>query len=290
MTQIGKTSIKRSKPSYFMAVLGISIVLFFLGFIGWLLINGKKLGQYFKESLEVRVYIRENVSPKDSVAIVQYVASQPYMKEYEYVTKELAKQKYLEEGNDDWVGVLDKNPLPASINFKIKEKYSVADSLEKVKADLMQNIAVSDVQYPQSLVANLNNIIKRASIILLGIAVGMAIFVIILIDNTIKLSMFSNRFLIKTMQMVGATRGFISTPMNRKAIINGALAGLLAVGAVISLIILAEKWLPQLKALRDYTLLGILFTSIILMGIVISWFSTHRSVVKYLKMKLDDLY
>jgi cell division transport system permease protein len=290
MNEAGKSSIKRSQPSYFMAILGVSLVLIMLGVLGWLVINANKLGQYFKENVEVRVYIRENVSPKDSVALVQYIAVQPYMKEYEYVTKDLAKQKYLEDGNQDWIGVLQNNPLPASINFKMRGQYAVADSLEKVKADLMQNIAVSDVQYPQSLVANLNNIIRKMSMILLIVAVLISIVVIILIDNTIKLAMFSNRFLIKTMQMVGATRGFIARPMNTRAIINGALAGLIAVGGVISIIFLTEKWLPEIKALRDYPLLGVLFASIILLGIGISWVSTHRSVVKYLKMKLDDLY
>jgi cell division transport system permease protein len=290
MTEAGKSSIKRSQPSYFMAILGVSLVLIMLGVLGWLVINANKLGQYFKENVEVRVYIRENVSAKDSVALVQYIAVQPYMREYEYVTKDLAKQKYLEDGNQDWVGVLQNNPLPASINFKMRGQYAIADSLEKVKADLMQNIAVSDVQYPQSLVANLNNIIRKMSMILLIVAVLISVVVIILIDNTIKLAMFSNRFLIKTMQMVGATRGFIARPMNTRAIINGALAGLIAVGGVISIIFLTEKWLPEIKALRDYPLLGVLFASIILLGIGISWVSTHRSVVKYLKMKLDDLY
>jgi len=112
----------------------------------------------------------------------------------------------------------------------------------------------------------------------------------VLIDNTIKLAMFSNRFLIKTMQMVGATRGFISKPMNTRAVINGALSGIIAVLVIIGVIVIAEKWLPEIRALRDYTLLSILFISIILLGVVISFVSTHRSVIKYLKMKLDDLY
>jgi cell division transport system permease protein len=128
------------------------------------------------------------------------------------------------------------------------------------------------------------------SIILLVVAVAISILVIVLIDNTIKLAMFSNRFLIKTMQMVGATRGFIAKPMNTRAIINGAVSGLIAVLVIIGVIIFAEKWLPEIRALRDYTLLSILFISIILLGVVISFVSTHRSVIKYLKMKLDDLY
>jgi len=206
------------------------------------------------------------------------------------VSKENARQKYLEDGNKDWVGVLQNNPLPASINFKVRSDYAVTDSMEKMQADLVQNIAVSDVQYPQSLVSSLNNMIRKISIILLVVAVVISILVIVLIDNTNKRAMFSNRFLIKTMQMVGATRSFIAKPMNTRAVINGALSGIIAVAVIIGVIIFAEKWLPEIRALRDYTLLAVLFISLILLGVVISFVSTHRSVIKYLKMKLDDLY
>jgi cell division transport system permease protein len=290
MVQFGKSSSKRSQPSYFMAILGVSLILILLGVLGWFVINANKLGQYFKENVEVRVYVRENVSAKDSTSLVDYINSKPYIKSYEYVTKAVARQKYLEDGNKDWVGVLQNNPLPASINFKVKSDYAATDSLQKIQADLLENIAVSDIQYPQSLVSNLNNIIRKISLGLLVIAVIISIVVIILIDNTIKLAMFSNRFLIKTMQMVGATRGFIARPMNIRAVINGAISGVIAVLGILAVILVFEKWLPEIKALRDYALLAILFISIILLGVVISFVSTHRSVIKYLKMKLDDLY
>lgn len=290
MIQTGKSSMKRGQPSYFMAILGVSLILIMLGVLGWFVINANKLGQYFKENVEVSVFIRENVTPKDSAALVQYIASQPYTKSYEYITKDLAKKKYLEDGNKDWVGVLDKNPLPATIYFNLRSQYSVTDSLNKIQNDLMQNIAVSDVKYPQSLVSSLNSMIRKISLGLLVIAAIISIVVIILIDNTIRLAMFSNRFLIKTMQMVGATRGFIAKPMNTRAVINGAISGVIAVAGILAVILVFEKWLPEIKALRDYTLLAMLFVSIILLGIGISVVSTHRSVIKYLKMKLDDLY
>lgn len=273
-----------------MAIIGVAFVLLILGVLGWLLINANKLGQHFQESIEVRVYLRENITAQDSVGLVQYIAGQPYVRDYEFVTKEQAKRKYLEDGNQDWMGVLDNNPLPASINFRIKSQYAVADSLQKIQTDLQQNLAVSDVQYPQSLVANLNNIIQKISIVMLVIAIVICILVIILIDNTIRLAMFSNRFLIKTMQMVGATRWFIARPMDLKAVLNGAISGFIAIAGILGFIFFAERWLPEIKALRDYTSLIIMFALIIFIGIGISLASTHRSVIKYLKMKLDDLY
>jgi cell division transport system permease protein len=154
----------------------------------------------------------------------------------------------------------------------------------------LQNIAVSDVQYNQSLVSNLNNMIRKISLILLVVAVVISILVIILIDNTIRLAMFSNRFIIKTMQMVGATRWFIAKPMDVRALVNGLISGLIAIGGIVAVILISEKWLPEIRALRDYYLLTFMFAGIIVLGIGISFFSTHRSVIKYLKMKLDDLY
>src|ERR1700733_8642247 len=117
MAQFGKGYAKRSTPSYFMSIVGVSLVLFLLGLLGWIVINANKLGEYFQENVEVSVYVRENVSAKDSAGLVQYIAAQPFTKSYEYVTKDVTKEKYLKDGNKDWGAVLDKNPLPASINF-----------------------------------------------------------------------------------------------------------------------------------------------------------------------------
>ncbi|MHA4810388.1 cell division protein FtsX [Flavitalea flava] len=290
MAQFGKGYAKRSTPSYFMAIVGVSVVLFLLGLLGWIVINANKLGQSFKENIEVQVYVRENVSAKDSALLVEYIAAQPYTRSYRYLTKELARQRFNSDGNKDWGSVLDKNPLPASVDFNIKSEYANTDSLARIKADLVQNIAVSEVQYNQALVSNLSNIIRKISLILLGVAIVISILVIILIDNTIRLAMFSNRFLIKTMQMVGATRWFIAKPMDVRALVNGAVSGIIAVGGIITVIFVSERWLPEIKALRDYTLLSSMFIVIVLLGIGISFISTHRSVIKYLKMKLDDLY
>jgi cell division transport system permease protein len=273
-----------------MAIVGVSVVLFLLGILGWIVINANKLGQNFKENVEVQVYVREDVSSKDSAALVQYIAAQPYTKSYQYLTKEMARQRFITDGNKDFNNVLDKNPLPASVDFKIRSEYANPDSLNKIRADLSQNIAVGEVQYNQVLVSNLDNMIRRISFILLGVAIVISILVIILIDNTIRLAMFSNRFLIKTMQMVGATRWFIAKPMDMRALINGAVSGVIAIGGILGVIFFTERWLPEIRALRDYTLLSFLFVVIVLLGICISFISTHRSVVKYLKMKLDDLY
>ena len=290
MAQSGKASIKRGKPSYFMSILGVTLVLFLLGIIGWLIINAGKLGEHFKENVEIKAILRGDLNPKDSTALMQYISSKPYIKSIEFVNKEQAKKIYLGDGNEDWNNVLDYNPLPNAIYFKLKNEYLTPDTLSSIKKDLEQQTYVSEVQYQQALVDNLNKNIRRISMILLVVAVILSLVVIILIDNTIRLAMFSNRFLIKTMQMVGATRWFIAKPMNIRAIINGAISGLIAVAAVFVLIMLAERYVPEMKAIHDNSSLALLFLGLIVIGIAITVFSTHRSVLKYLRMKLDDLY
>ncbi len=290
MADSRKASIKRGKPSYFMSVLGVTLVLFVLGIIGWFIINAGKLGEHFKENVEVNVYIRETLNPKDSLALVQYISSKPYVKSWTYTTKEMARQKFIADGNEGWETIIDYNPLPSSIDFKLKRDYVNTDTLANIKKDLEQQTYVTEVVYQQGLVDLLNKNIKRISFVLLGLAIILALVVIILIDNTIRLAMFSNRFLIKTMQMVGATRWFIAKPMNIRAIINGAVSGAIAVAAVWILILIAEKNVPELKAIHSPQGLAFLFIGLIILGICITLVSTHRSVLKYLKMKLDDLY
>ncbi|MBM3431424.1 MAG: hypothetical protein FJX92_00295 [Bacteroidetes bacterium] len=291
MSKSKNLSIKRGKPSYFMSILGVTLVLLLLGLVGWLVINANKLGDYFKQSVEIRTELRGDLNKKDSLALMNYIGSKPYVRDdIKFINKEQAKEIFLADGNKSWDGILDANPLPNTINFKVQSKYMNADSLAKIEADLRKQTYVSDVFYPKALVDNLNKNIQRISLILLAIAILLATVVIILIDNTIRLAMFSNRFLIKTMQMVGATRWFIAKPMDQRAILNGAVSGGIAIVLVQLVILVFERLLPELRTIRDWESLTMLYMGLILLGICITLFSTHRSVIKYLKMKLDDLY
>lgn len=283
-------SIKRGKPSYFMSILGVTLVLFLLGLIGWIVINANKMGDYFRENVEIRAYLRGDLNPKDSSALMEYISAKPYVKSIRYVTKEEGKKIYMEEGNEDWGRVLTENPLPNAIFFNIKRQYVQVDSLSNIENDLKQQTYISDVGYPKALVTQMNKNLRLVSIVLMVVAVIIALVVIFLIDNTIRLAMFSNRFLIKTMQMVGATRWFIAKPMNQRAVVNGAISGIIASGVLYFVIKVAEGWVDWLKVVHDNRMLFLLFLVLIIIGISITLFSTHRSVIKYLKMKLDDLY
>jgi len=291
MAQFGKASAKRSKPSYFMAILGVTIVLFFMGVFGWLLLNASRYTENLKEDIKLQVYLRRSVTQADVDTLMQYIKSRPYTKSVEYIDKETAKKQWMDKGETDFQELLDENPLPASIDFNLKSMYVQKDTISAIKADLEQRqLVVESVKYPAFVVEKMGSSVRAGLIVFAALAALFCILSIILIDNTIRLAMYSNRFLIKTMQMVGATRGFIAKPLNMRAILNGLIAALIAIGLIYGLMLLSEYFLPYLRDLRDNNKVVMLFTFLIILGISISLFSTYRSVVKYLKMKLDELY
>ena len=290
MAPSNKASARRGKPSYVMSIIGVTLVLLLLGIVGWLTINSRKLIQYFKESVEVQVFLRPNTPDSSKQTLQNYIASQPYTKTWKYTDKETAKKEWIKTGGEDFTQFLDNSLLPTSIDFTLKADYVDSTRLPAIKADLSRFPIVDEVKYPTVVVNKMQRNFNVINLVLGCIALLIAIAVIILIDNTIRLAMFSNRFLIKTMQMVGATRWFIARPLNMRAIINGAISGAIAMVLVYGLILLAEKLLPDLAALQDTKLLILLFVLLVLIGITITLFSTYRSVLKYLKMKLDDLY
>jgi cell division transport system permease protein len=291
MAETGKSSLRRSKPNYIYSIVGVSLVLLIMGVMGWVLLNFSKVGNTFKEDIRISAYLR--TQNKDTInQIQQFIAAQPFAKDVKYIDKEAAKALWNKDNTEDWGKILDVNPLPESIDFYAKADYVNPDSLTKISALLMGQYSnqITDLQYPQVLVGSISEKTKIFGIAFIVISIVLCVIVIFSIDNTIRLAMFSNRFLIKTMQMVGATRNFISKPMNIRAIINGLISAGIAIAILFTLIAWLESLVPWLKSIRDLQLNLILFGGMIILGVGISLYSTHRSVIKYLKMKLDDLY
>ena len=292
MAQFGKSSSKKGKPSYGYAIIGMALVLFLFGIVGWFFLNLRKTGDYFKENIQVHTYLNRDASKKRIDSLVKYIETLPYTNKVEYVTKEKAIEKWNTENDTTWKMFLKNNPLPESVDFYVKAKYVQEDSLNLLSNQLQSAYpgVISEFQFPTETVAKVSNYVKTGGIIFLFAAILLTILVVFSIDNTIRLAMYSNRFLIKTMQMVGATRGFIAKPINQRAVINGLIASFVAIISVWSSVLLIESFLPDFKLLHDNSGLAYLFLIIIILGISISLASTYRSVVKYLKMKLDDLY
>jgi cell division transport system permease protein len=291
MAANGSGSLKRSKPNYIYSIVGVAIVLFIMGIMGWLFLNLQSIGDTFKEDIRISVYLK--TTDKNNIGrIQQFIASQPYAKNVEYVDKDKAKAIWNKENNEDWAKILNVNPLPESVDFFAKADYVNVDSLNKItKAiDVQFKNEIADIQYPKSLVTNLNERATKIGLIFLVFSVILCVIVIISIDNTIRLAMFSNRFLIKTMQMVGATRNFISKPLLVRALLNGLSSAFIAIFLLFGLIQWASMQFPQIQTLQTIGKSVMLFGGLIVLGVGISVFSTYRSVLKYLKMKLDDLY
>ena len=293
MAQFGKSaSAKRSKPSYLYSIIGVALILFLFGIVGLFFLNLRKSGDVFKEQLEINAYITPTATPKQKDSLYQYIKSLDYVKSAEYLTKEKAIEKYNAQYDTSWKKMMINNPMPESVSFFLKASHVNADSLTSFKDRLMAaygNI-ISEFQDSKETVKNIGDFAKYVSIGIVLFAIIVSIIVVISIDNTIRLAMYSNRFLIKTMQMVGATRWFIARPLNIRAIVNGLIASGLAIAAVLGSIVLLEKIIPGMNALRDGKSIIAVVVGILLLGVSITVISTNRSILKYLKMKLDDLY
>ena len=292
MAQFGKGSSKKGKSSYVGAIIGVSLVLFLFVIVGWGFLNLRKTGDYFKESIQVHTYLNRDASKKKIDSLTQYISALPYANRVEYVTKEKAMAKWNQENDSTWKQFLSNNPLPESIDFYVKADHVEKDSLNLLATDLQTVFpgVISEFQFPTETVSKVSKFVKSVALIFLISAIILTTLVVFSIDNTIRLDMYSNRFLIKTMQMVGATRWFIAKPINRRAVINGFIASFIAIAAVYGCVLLVEKYRPEFKVLHDNNGLLLLFIIILVMGMAMTLLSTHRAVIKYLKMKLDDLY
>ncbi|MBL0054804.1 MAG: hypothetical protein IPP31_01190 [Chitinophagaceae bacterium] len=292
MAQFGKSSNKRGKPTYAYAIIGVSLVLFLFGIVGWFFLNLRKTGDYVKENIQVHAWLNPDASKKRIDSLQKHIAALPYAKNVEYITKQKAIQLWNKDNDTTWKKFLENNPLPESIDFYIKADYVQKDSLNVLSTSLQNDFpgVIKEFQFPTETITKVSKFVQTAAIFFLIAAIILTILVVFSIDNTIRLAMYSNRFLIKTMQMVGATRWFIAKPINIRAIINGLIASGIAIAAIWGTILLIEGFAPDFKLLRDTPSMIILFLIIIFLGVSITLVSTHRSVIKYLRMKLDDLY
>lgn len=280
----------KKAPSYIYSIIGISLVLFLLGTIGWSVINGQALSRFFKEQIELQVIFHDNTRPENVARLETILEKQPFTRSAEVVTKEAAAKEFSKEWGEDFTELLDFNPLYTSINLKLQSNYVNEDSVAKIKQFIMQSNIVREVDYQNVIIEKMNNTFRKVGFVLGGIALILFIAVIVVIDNTVRLAMYSNRKLIKTMQLVGAERWFIARPFDKSAFISGLISGIIAIIALLALRYFTYQQLPELYSLNNPLLLIILLAGVLIIGILISVLSTHRSVIKYLKTRLEDLY
>ena len=283
-------SSRRLKSSYFSTIVSISLVLFMLGLVGLIMLNTKKLSDYVKENIGFSIILKENVKEVDIVQLQKSLDATGYVKSTEYITKEEAAKSLQTDLGEDFIGFLGYNPLLASIDVRLDADYANNDSIAWIEKDLLQSSKIKEVFYQKSLIDLVNENVRKISLVILVFSALLLVIAIALINNTIRLSIYSKRFLIKTMQLVGATERFIRKPFVITGIIQGVYGAFVAIGLLVGILYMAQKKFPELFELQDMQLSISLFGIVIILGIFIAWISTALAVRKYLRLKTEDLY
>lgn len=289
-SQEEKFAKRRLRSSYFSTIVSISLVLFVLGIVGLILLNAQKLSNHVKENIGFSVILKDNVKEVDVVKLQKRLDAAPYVKSTEYITKEEAVEEFNAEHGEDFVEFLGYIPLPASIEVKLNADYAQPDSIKWIKQEIVEDVKVKEVWYHESLLEAVNKNVRKISFALLSFSALLLVIAIALINNSIRLTIYSKRFLIRSMQLVGATKSFIRRPFVWKGIMHGIYASIIAISLLMVLIYNAEKEFPELFELKDIELIGSLFGIVTALGVLITWISTYLAVRKFLRMKTEKLY
>ncbi|MBP8959275.1 MAG: permease-like cell division protein FtsX [Bacteroidales bacterium] len=280
----------RITGSYVTLVISISLVLFLLGLLGLLLINAHGLSQYFKESISFSVIVNEDAREADIRMLQKDLDAKSYVKSTEYISKEQAAENLKEDLGEDFINFLGYNPLTPTIDVYLFADYTHPDSVAKIEKYILEYPIVKEVYYQESLLHLINENVEKISLFLLVMSLFLFLIALTIINNTIRLSIYSKRFIIKTMQLVGATRAFIRKPFLIRSAIHGLLAALIAMILILSLIYFIEKEFVSLFSFQNFNMLIALAAAIIVLGIFLSVVSSYFSVNKYLSIPEDKLY
>ncbi len=283
-------SAKKTKTIYISTVFGIAMVLLMIGLLGLILVDANNLSRYVKENIVLNIFVDEGAHETDVLQLQKQLDANPIVKQTQYVSKELAARNLQKDLGEDFVKFLGYNPLSQSLDVYLKADYANNKDIEKFKAELLKNPLVKEVKYQQSLVDQMNQNLTSISLVILAFTAIFVLLSVALINNTIRLSIYSQRFLIKSMQLVGATKNFIRKPFILYGIWHGILGALIAIIILMATLYFAEKQIPDLVILQNYSQFGIVFLIIIGLGIFISGFSTFLAVNRYLRLKIYNLY
>ena len=280
----------RLRASYITSIISITLVLFMLGLLGLIILHGKKLSEYVRENITVSLMLKDNVPDDQVLNYMKRLQSTSYVKQAEFITREQAAKELSNELGEDFVQFLGYNPLPASIDLMLRSEYANSDSIAHIEKMFLASNLVKEVVYQKSLIDQVNSNISKISLVILSFSLILLIISVILINNTIKLSIYAKRFLIRSMQLVGATETFIRLPFIRKSIIHGVVAAVLAILLLVGTLYIARQRIPEIAALQDVKQFAIFFAGVLVLGVVLSVLSTWFSVNKFLRMKIDHLY
>ncbi|MGF7214597.1 cell division transport system permease protein [Spirosoma lacussanchae] len=279
-----------------MILFSLTLALFLIGFCGLLAIQSKRLVTYIRENYEMRAFLDKDLDSTKVAALLRTLSERPYVlktngsAQVTLVTKEVAAKEFIAETKEDFSKFLGENPLRDSYRIKLNEEYFDEAKLQSVKSDLEQIDGVFEVVYQENLVDSINRNITRIYLIMSAFALVLLVIIVVLMNNTIRLALHSQRMLIRSMQLVGATNGFITRPFLGRGIWQGFLAGVIAVVLLLITLQLAIRNLPELGAFQDYEKMAMLLAGLVGLGVVIGFLSTFQAVHRYLGLTLDELY
>ena len=284
------TSSRKTKTIYVSTVISIALVLLMTGLLGLILVHAKNLSNYVKENIVLNIIVNEGAKEVDITALQKQLDANTYVLKTQYVSKELAARNLTKDLGEDFVEFLGYNPLLSSIDVYLKADYANNATIKTFTSQLGRNSLVKEVIYQKSLIDMVNQNIRGIGLVILAFAGILLIIAVALINNTIRLAIYSQRFLIKSMQLVGATRNFIRKPFLAYGILHGLLAGLIAIILLLLTLYFAQKQVPEMIILRNWFEFSLVFIGVISIGILISGLSTYFAVSKFLRLKIHDLY
>ncbi|MEX1383316.1 cell division protein FtsX [Lutibacter sp.] len=281
---------RRLRSSYLSVIISIALVLFLVGFLGVILLKTNTISTHFKEKVAITIFLNDNAKSNDVEILKAELKKAEYAKDVLYISKKEAAEIYAEEIGEDFVEFLGDNPLKNAIDVTLKSDFVTPEKMNEIEKQLLIRSIVAEVVYDKPLIELLTKNINRISFWMLLLSAIFTLIAVVLINSSIRISIYSKRFTIKTMQMVGATKGFIRRPFIWKSIKLGIIGALVSNIALIGFIIYINKMVPEIELLSDYKELGILFLFIIIMGVLITWLSTFFATQRFLNLRTDELY
>lgn len=276
--------------SYFSVVISIALVLFLVGLLALLVLNTKKVADHFKEQIALSIYLKDTAKEVEIDQLQKTLALSEYTKSIEFVSKEEAAKAYSKEIGEDFMEFLGYNPLQNSIDVYFNADYVSETKIAEISRDLGEKEFVDEIIYDKPLIALLNDNIKRLSFWILVVSGLLTFIAVLLINSSIRLSVYAKRFTIKTMQMVGATKHFIRRPFILKSVKLGIIGSSISLVGMAVVLYYLDKSFPELKLISDEILLVAIFAGVLVLGILISWLSTFFATQRFLNLKTDELY
>ncbi len=296
-TEERKFKVKKKKLGaypYISVVLSVTLALFVIGVFGSLVIYSKELERVVRENVKVQVYLKSQVTDVQKTQIEKGLASKPFVPKdkgsIQFISKDEAAKQFIEDTGEDFKKFLGENPLRDAYLVRIQEGFHDTESLKKIKAEVEQINGVFQVHYVENVIDSINKNVTKIGLILMGLVSLLLLVVVLLINNTLRLALFSQRFLIRSMQLVGARSWFIQRPFLYRAGVHGLIAGVIASALLTLLLSFATKRVEDLVLIQNNNRLMLLLGSLLLVGMIVAILSTYRAVSKYLKLSLDELY